>query len=226
MWEVSYVMTPDRGYFDRAETIVWETGVQLESIRSMEFVSDGSVVIVYEIDGSVDALRRCLEDAPEKVVDYVVARDADPVVIQIRFYPDETLKQLLSVQRSFGVSVRFPIRYVRQDPASVEIVEVGPREELNGRIRETRKLSSIHIEHVHPYHPSTPRWFAQLTDRQQEVLRTAVRTGYYRVPRETTHEDLAEELDCCASTVGQHLRRIEAQLVASILPASSITEAT
>lgn len=223
MWEVSYVITPDQGYFDRAEPILWEAGVQLESIRSMEFVSDGTVVIVYEIDGSVAALRGCLEGASEKVVEYVVAEDCDPIVVQIRFHPDETLQQLLSVQRSFGVSVQFPIRYIRQDPATVEIVEIGPQEELNGRIRETRTLSSIHIQHVHPYDPTTRRRFAELTERQQEVLCTAVRTGYYRVPRETTHEDLAEELNCCASTVGQHLRRIEAQLVASILPTGHAT---
>lgn len=217
MLEISYVITPDRGHFDRAEPILWDAGVRLESIHSIEFVSDGSVVIIYEIDGAVDDLRRCLEGAP-RVVDYAVAHDRDPLVVQIRFHPDATLGQLLSVHRSFGVSVEFPIQYVGQDPASVEIVEVGPQEELHGRIRETRKRASVHVQHVHPYDPTTRRRFAELTERQQEVLCTAVRTGYYRVPRETTHETLAEELDCCASTVGQHLRRIEAQLVASILP--------
>lgn len=221
MWEVSYIITPNRGYFDRAETFLWDAGVRLETIRSVEFVSDGSVVIVYEFDGSVDALVGCLERATEKVVEYV-ARDCDPLVVQIRFYPDETLKQLLAVHRSFGVSVEFPIQYVRQDPASVEIVEVGPQDELHGRIRETRKRASVHVQHVHPYDPSTRQRFAELTERQQEVLCTAVRTGYYQMPRETTHEDLAEELECCASTVGQHLRRIEAQLVTAILPARSL----
>lgn len=218
MWEVSYVITPERGYFDRAEPILWDFEVRLETIRSIEFVSDGSIVIVYEVDGALDALRQCLDEASGKVIDYVVARDCDPLVVQIRFHPDETLERLLSVHRSFGVSVEFPIQYVRQDPSSVEIVEVGPQDELHGRIRETRNWASVHVQHVHPYDPTTRRRFAELTERQQEVLCTAVRTGYYQVPRETTHEDLAEELDCCASTVGQHLRRIEAQLVASILP--------
>lgn len=218
MWEVSYIITPNRGYFDRAETVLLDAGIRIESVHSIEFVADGSVVMLCEVEGTVEALEHCLEAASGKVIDYAVARDCDPLVFQVRFYPSETFKQLLLVHCSFGVSIEFPIQYIQQDPSSVEIVEVGPRQELHGRIRAARDRATVHVQHIHRYDPSTGRRFAELTERQQEVLLTAARTGYYRNPRDATHEDIAAELGCCASTVGQHLRRIETQLITSILP--------
>ncbi|WP_444542726.1 helix-turn-helix domain-containing protein [Halomicrobium urmianum] len=36
--------------------------------------------------------------------------------------------------------------------------------------------------------------------------------GYYRNPREATHEDVAERVGTTASTVGEHLRKIESRV--------------
>ena len=46
----------------------------------------------------------------------------------------------------------------------------------------------------------------RLTDRQQEVLRTAYLSGFFKSPRETTGQELAELLDVSQSTFAQHLR--------------------
>ena len=221
MWEVSYTITPEQGYFDEGERFLRDAGVYLESIRSMEFVADGSIVLVYEIDGSAGALRRCLEAAQEKVIEYSITEETEPLVAQIRFRPDEPLERLLDVHRSYGVTVEFPIRYIEQDPSTVEIVETGPREELRARIERTRSVADVHINHVHRHDPNSEQLFRELTDRQQEVLRAAAELGYYRIPREATHEEIAAELGCSKSVVGQHLRRVESALVSSVLPADS-----
>ncbi|MXR20896.1 helix-turn-helix domain-containing protein [Halobacterium bonnevillei] len=52
-----------------------------------------------------------------------------------------------------------------------------------------------------------------LTDRQRDVLETALRMGYFEVPRETSLADVAEELDVDKSTVSTVLRRGEASLL-------------
>ncbi|MFC7008456.1 helix-turn-helix domain-containing protein [Halalkalicoccus salilacus] len=46
-----------------------------------------------------------------------------------------------------------------------------------------------------------------------ELLELAVRAGYYEVPRETTHRDLASKLDLSAGTVSDRLQRIERRLI-------------
>lgn len=52
-----------------------------------------------------------------------------------------------------------------------------------------------------------------LTDRQQEVIRTALDRGYYDSPRECTQEDLATELDMAKSTCSEILHRAEEQII-------------
>jgi predicted DNA binding protein len=57
----------------------------------------------------------------------------------------------------------------------------------------------------------------ELTDRQQEVLRSAYLSGYYEWPRDTTAEQLADTLDIASSTLHQHLRRAERNLLGELL---------
>lgn len=218
MWEVSYTITPDQGYFDRGEIAFWKADVTLESIRSIEFVSDGSVVIVYEVDATTEQVHEAIDDDIDKVVEYSITEDSDPLIVQVWFHPDENLETLLDIHQSFGVSVEFPITYVNQEPATIEIVETGPRDQLRGRIADTREVADVGINYIHRHDPDSEQAFRELTDRQQEVLQKAVELGYYQIPRETTHEEIADELGCSKSVVGQHLRRVEASLVGSVVP--------
>jgi predicted DNA binding protein len=218
MQEVAFRLTPERGYFDRGERALWDVDVYFEAIRSFEFLSDESVVVVYEVDGDAETLRRCLDAVPEKVRDATITAEGDTLVAQVHFYPDETFAELLAVHRSFGVSVEFPIQFVDHEPSILELVETGPQKVLRERLAKTRELADVHVEYVRRHEPQTARRFGDLTDRQREVLVAAVECGYYRTPREATHEDIAAELDCSASVVGQHLRRIEQQLVSATVP--------
>lgn len=52
-----------------------------------------------------------------------------------------------------------------------------------------------------------------LTDRQQEALRIAYQKGYFDIPRRTSLEDVAEELDISPSSVSERLRRAQTQLI-------------
>ena len=55
-----------------------------------------------------------------------------------------------------------------------------------------------------------------LTDRQEEVLRTALLTGYYAWPRDTNAEQLAESLGIASPTLHQHLRRAQRNLIDAV----------
>lgn len=56
-----------------------------------------------------------------------------------------------------------------------------------------------------------------LTEKQRTALATALREGYFRVPREITQEELATELGVQSSAVSETLRRATAELVANTL---------
>ncbi|WP_232688273.1 helix-turn-helix domain-containing protein [Halobacterium zhouii] len=56
-----------------------------------------------------------------------------------------------------------------------------------------------------------------LTARQRDVLRAAHRAGYYRIPRETTTEELAETFGLDRRTVEEHLRRAENKILGALV---------
>jgi predicted DNA binding protein len=49
----------------------------------------------------------------------------------------------------------------------------------------------------------------KLSDKQLEVLETAYKMGYFKVPQEVTAEEIANELDISRSTLSERLRRVE-----------------
>lgn len=56
-----------------------------------------------------------------------------------------------------------------------------------------------------------------LTDRQEEVIRTAYEMGYYEVPRAVSTDEIADELDLDPSTVAEHLQRAERNVLGDLL---------
>ena len=55
-------------------------------------------------------------------------------------------------------------------------------------------------------------YFDRLTERQEEVLRTAYFAGFFEQPRESTARDVAEILDISQPTVSRHIRSGEGKL--------------
>jgi hypothetical protein len=57
----------------------------------------------------------------------------------------------------------------------------------------------------------------RLTDRQQEVVRTAYEMGYFEYPRGANAGTVASELDIEASTFAEHLAAAQSKLLAELL---------
>lgn len=67
------------------------------------------------------------------------------------------------------------------------------------------------------YLPILGEVLLRLTSRQREALALVVEVGYYRIPRETTFEEIAEGLDCTTSAANTLLRSAEATIGAAHL---------
>ena len=63
---------------------------------------------------------------------------------------------------------------------------------------------------------------AGLTERQRDLLLTALYSGYYDIPRRASQGDLAEQLDVSTSAVSKRLRRAVSQLIVSSLSPEDI----
>jgi predicted DNA binding protein len=63
---------------------------------------------------------------------------------------------------------------------------------------------------------------AGLTRKQAESLLTAVNLGYYKVPRKTRFEDIAEIVKVPRTTYEEHVRKAESKIINSVAPYVSL----
>ncbi|ELZ04330.1 Bacterio-opsin activator HTH domain protein [Natrialba aegyptia DSM 13077] len=185
----------------------------LEAIHEVDILTDGTITVFLEVTGEVPAVRRSFDEDLPRLVDCEILDTDQTTMVQLRYHPTEFNRAILEIHRSYGVLVQYPMVFVDPAQSSLRVTVAGPSKDIQQLVAETRDLAELTVEAVMEYDHTASRQFHELTTRQREVLLTAYECGYYEVPREATYEDIAAELDCSASSVGQTLRRIESRLV-------------
>lgn len=115
--------------------------------------------------------------------------------------------QLYTFVESASLTIEFPVAV--QD-GQYEFNLTGTRNELN---RLEHQLDSSPLSYELEYLVNQRDTDELLTNRQKEILETAIREGYFEVPRECTLAELAETLDLDKSTVSTILRRGEGRVL-------------
>lgn len=91
------------------------------------------------------------------------------------------------------------------------------RADLRNIVSELRDLGSVHLAQLTPYRASE----ALLSDRQAEVLQTALEAGYYEWPRDNDAQTIAADLEISHTTFLEHLRKAERTLLQHALTQSN-----
>lgn len=165
-----------------------------------------------DVSGDGERLAAALAgEPPIAFVDHArVAPERFALLVGVRTDVTAFLQGIAGSLTTPRVIVDTPIVY-RDGTAHVRLV--GPNEALSEAITELPAPVDVGVRAVGAYHPDTGRGTADLSDRQREVVSTALALGYYEVPRQATHADVADRIDCAPSTASEHLRRAEAKLV-------------
>lgn len=142
----------------------------------------------------------------------VPSAEAGTVYAYVRFRAPPAVGALREHLTKGSLVVLLPATF--RDRA-LEVTVVGAQSDLSRAISALPAGLSATVLEVGTYRPTLHRGVS-LTDRQREVVRTAYELGYYETPSRASHEDVASELGCAPSTVGEHLRKAEARLVASV----------
>lgn len=142
----------------------------------------------------------------------VTSAEAGPVYAYVRFRAPPAVGALRDHLTRDSLVVLLPATFRAR---AVEVTVVGAQSDLSNAIPVLPAELSATVLEVGSYHPTLHQGVS-LTDRQREVVRTAYEQGYYETPSRTSHERIAAELGCAPSTVGEHLRKAEARLVASL----------
>lgn len=134
------------------------------------------------------------------------------------FACQETREEELSLRRAFAaleLVVVPPIVYDAE--AAMRMTVIGEGEDLGTLVEGIPGEIEVTVERVGEYDRRHARIAGALTDRQFEAVRTAVRLGYYDVPRSASLAAVAAALDCAESTASDHLRNAESAVMSRIV---------
>ena len=124
------------------------------------------------------------------------------------------LNRIFELFTRAGVVLATPVRY-REGSAEVRIV--GPPAALQTIFDDVPAVVSLVVHEVGEFDTRRRAPVAALSDRQREALFAASDLGYYDHPRQATHADVADRLDCAPNTVCDHLQKAEKKVMASVL---------
>jgi predicted DNA binding protein len=208
------VIDPSGGDFqptDRA--LADEPTVSRESVQQVNLLRDGTAVSLYAVRGDLGRARTILAEQAA-VIDYDVSGDREGLAY-VHFRPTGTVERLLALVQDNEIVLQTPIDCV--DGGGFRVTLVGDDETIGNVVDAIPEPLSVSLEGIGEYHPDSEQLFSVLTARQQEILDAAVEMGYYEVPREATHDDIAVEVGVSAGTVGEHLRKVEGKILSSLV---------
>ena len=190
-----------------------EETVRIEAIRYVSPVQEGQYVELLELRGDLERARSLLADAPE-VLEFDVAGADGQGVAYVQCLTAGLVDDLLAILRKHEIVLEWPMRSLeRSESRGVEITVFGTSRAIQRAAADLPDGVRLDLARLGEYEPDDDRLSATLTERQRELFELAVDEGYYEVPRETTHRELADMLGLAPGTVSEHLQRVESKLV-------------
>ena len=125
---------------------------------------------------------------------------------------------LSSVLSAVGIEGGYLFTPIGIGDGKIRISFLGSEQQVRD-FMEKLDITAIHYRVVlladANFSPISP--LSQLTEKQQEVLLSAYKMGYYDIPRKITTEELATKLGLVDSTVVEHLRKAEQRIFRHII---------
>jgi DNA-binding CsgD family transcriptional regulator len=209
----TFVISADANIHPAHRKLIDEESVALETIDQITLLDGGEVVMLSRVRSGLERLRRLLESREDVLACAVTGGDSG--LAYVRFQPTRTVEHLLTIVRTHEIILDVPITYTTAGGQRVTVV--GEQGALGRAGAAVGDVVAITLERTGTYQADQRDRAALLTDRQREILTTAVELGYYQTPREATHEAIATELSLSPGTVGEHLRKIEARILPTLV---------
>jgi hypothetical protein len=131
---------------------------------------------------------------------------------------------LSSVLESIGVESGYLFPPIGISEGKVKITFLGSEAQIR-KFLEKVDAAQIHYKVVMitdaNFAPSSP--LNELTEKQRKVLLAAYKHGYYDIPRRINTRQLSKKIGLGNSTLAEHLRKAERQLLVSLLSQNSNT---
>lgn len=186
--------------------------VKREYLHHYNLLSDGTVVLLYQLRGELEYARNVFEESAD-VIHYDIPEQSDGLVY-LHCEITTSLEALLTAVQESEVIMAMPVEFLRDD--RLRLTFIGEHDSLHRILALTAERIDVEIERLTEY-GSEDQFSSLLTDRQREILTIAVEQGYYEVPRQATIRTIADEIELSQATVGEHLQKIEARVLSDMV---------
>ncbi|QLG49209.1 helix-turn-helix domain-containing protein [Natrinema halophilum] len=191
------------------------SGLERAEIVYVDSFPDGTGVLLYRLRGDGENVDSQIETHQLVLECDLFEGTNETVYCYLYVNSGEPASTLMSLVGQDGLIVETPIEFT--GPNSLRLTVAGKEEMIQHAYQAIPEQFDCEIIKTGEYDPMCKWSVFDLTTRQKEVLRTAVEIGYYDVPKQATHRDIANELDCATSTVDEHLRKAESTVFLSLL---------
>ncbi len=179
-------------------------------IYQFNILEDGTAVVLRRVRGDLDCARHLIEEEPNTLGYSVTGGSQGEGLAYVHAQPPESIAEVVRLPRKHEVVLDFPLEGVSDTEVRVTMVS-ETRAVLQEALADIPEDVDVTIERIGAYPSNGQDVSGLLTDRQQEILEVAVDIGYYDVPRQATHADIAEQTGLAPSTVSEHMQKIESR---------------
>lgn len=194
-------------------TILASNGVKIRHEYGMGKAPDSKTVFVSAIGTPTDTFDGVLEDDP------TVNRSTRIVEFEDRtIYRVQTVTERVPVANIFSDVNGYVVDAQSDDSGWVVRTHLPSRDAISivrdyfhdrdVNFRVVRLFDSESIDRME---------VAGLTEKQRDLLLSALYNGYYDIPRRASQEDLADQFEVSTSAISKQLRRAVSQLIVSSL---------
>ena len=217
MREFNIVLRSEDGAYNPFdEAIIDHPDLSRDGATHFDLMPDGTTVLLYDIVGDADTVRRVLDEVPSALSYDVFSVDEDSVRAHVHFEEDTLVTALIHLKNEYDLIINPPLEI--DEDGGLHMSVAGDPENIREAAMMRPDNVDIMLEESEEGDVDMVDVTTLLTDRQQEVLEVALEKGYYEIPRRATNEDIAAEMDCSTSTVGEHLRKIESRIISEVGP--------
>ena len=192
--------------------------VRIETTHQIDRTGERFVELS-EFSGDMATLERLLA-AEASVHDFAVTPETG--LAYLEYEHSSSMTQLFAVLTAYSLVLVPPVEYTDDyGERGVRLTVVGTESAITRITANLPPEIELYPERVGEYVPERGHLEDLLTDRQRDVFETAVELGYYEVPREATHEEIAAAVERAPATVSEQLQRIGANLLPRYLESTS-----
>jgi predicted DNA binding protein len=174
---------------------------------------DDRPALLFVIEGDREQFATDLNTIPE-IPDYdLTPLDDGHFYAYLRPKTNPVIRDLLGTLTHDSLIINLPVEY---RDGSARLTLIGTSTDLQAAVDDLPSGIKVEIERVGEY-TDYEAITSVLSDRQREAVKVGLALGYYDVPRQATHKDIAARMNCAPNTASEHLQKAEAKIISTVL---------